>query len=50
MEFFGRFRVSLSHHLKGVASSLKEWSSCSLGDLEKRLKHEKKRVRNMETG
>jgi hypothetical protein len=36
--------LTFSHHLKGVASSLKEWSSCSLGDLEKRLKHAKREL------
>jgi hypothetical protein len=35
---------SLSSNIKGVARSLKEWSSNSLGDLEKRLKEAKREL------
>jgi hypothetical protein len=35
---------NLSTKLKSVASSLKEWSSNSLGDLEKRLKEAKREL------
>jgi hypothetical protein len=37
-------RENLSTKLKSVASSLKEWSSNSLGDLEKRLKEAKREL------
>lgn len=36
--------VDLSTKLKCVASSLKEWSSNSLGDLEERLKEAKREL------